>query len=562
MNRDTMPDTWMATDGLMRETPARPPLSGPRVDRTVGIFYFLWMGQHGTEGPFDVSRITKEHPEAWQNKNHPAWGPMHKFHWWGEPLFGYYQSDDPWVLRKHAQMLSDAGIDMVVFDVTNQSTYKKVYMKLCEVWMDVRNKGGRTPQICFLTPFWDPARVVKTLYEDLYQPGLYKDLWFIWDGKPLILAMKAKVDPQYHDFFTFRRPQPSYFEGPVEPDMWGWLEVYPQHEFRNARGELEQMVAGVAQNAVGDRLAALSMKNARTRNWHNGANDTRPDAVNWGLNFAEQSEYVLSKDPRFFFITGWNEWIAMRFDEFAGFREPVMFVDQCDQIASRDIEPMRGGHIDHYYYQMIEYVRRYKGVRSAPPVGPARTLSVTGPFSAWKQIKPVYLDDRGDAINRRHPGYDGVGVLTNNTARNDIIEARVARDRMHLYFYVQCAAPITAPSPTCWMRLYLRTPSWKRAHWEGFDFVVNRSRPNNAGMLVERCRGGWNWSPVGRVQWRMAGREMQLAIPRAMLGMAQGPVHIEFKWADNQQTDGDPLAWYTDGDTAPNGRFRYVYRER
>lgn len=44
----------------------------------------------------------------------------------------------------------------------------------------------------------------------------------------------------------------------------------------------------------------------------------------------------------------------MRFDEFAGIKEPVMFVDQFNQENSRDVEPMRGGHWDTYYYQMVD----------------------------------------------------------------------------------------------------------------------------------------------------------------------------------------------------------------
>ncbi len=39
-------------------------------------------------------------------------------------------------------------------------------------------------------------------------------------------------------------------------------------------------------------------------------------------------ERALKVDPEFIFITGWNEWIAMRLPEFAGVREPVMFVDR------------------------------------------------------------------------------------------------------------------------------------------------------------------------------------------------------------------------------------------
>jgi hypothetical protein len=38
---------------------------------------------------------------------------------------------DEAVLRKHAQMLSDAGIDVVIFDVTNQITYREDYWRCC-----------------------------------------------------------------------------------------------------------------------------------------------------------------------------------------------------------------------------------------------------------------------------------------------------------------------------------------------------------------------------------------------------------------------------------------------
>src|ERR1019366_3489972 len=114
------------------------------------------------------------------------------------------------------------------------------------------------------------------------------------------------------EYFTFRKPQPDYFVGPTRPDMWSWLEVFPQHVFRNSKGEKEQMSVGVAQNAVGRRLGSLSEAKARGRNWHDGANDTRPGAVNEGLNFSEQFEHALKEDPRVIFINGLNDWIASR----------------------------------------------------------------------------------------------------------------------------------------------------------------------------------------------------------------------------------------------------------
>ncbi len=127
--------------------------------------------------------------------------------------------------------------------------------------------------------------------------------------------------------------------------MWSWLNIYPQHLFKNSKGENEEMSVGVAQNAVGDRLGSMSEPNAKGRSFHNGKQDNTPNAAASGFNFAEQFEFALKADPQFIFVTGWNEWIAGRWPEFNGIKGN-MFVDEYDQEHSRDIEPMKGGHGD------------------------------------------------------------------------------------------------------------------------------------------------------------------------------------------------------------------------
>jgi hypothetical protein len=688
-----MSDTWTATDDLGRVLPDATLAGPPRQDRWVGVFYFLWHGPHINGGPYNVSKILQQFPDAMRRPTSPPWGPMGAMHHWGESQFGYYLADDVYVLRRHAQMLADAGVDFIVFDVTNQETYKSYYMALLKVFAEVRAAGGRTPQVAFLTPFWDPRRVVAQLYADLYKPGLYRELWFRWDGKPLILADPAligetegtdahdwaaplqaghtlgqtftverpfeavgvhcptfattnssltlalrregphggqlssqafsnvtdnawvslrlspplapgtyylemsspggtpgwwshsgRVQPggrsyadgvatngsrtlrieicgsesvQVSDFFTFRKPQPDYFLGPTRPDMWSWLEVFPQHVFRNSRGEKEQMSVGVAQNAVGGRLGLLSEANARGRNWHNGANDTRPGAVNEGLNFSEQFEHALKEDPRVIFITGWNEWIAMRFDQFAGIHEPVMFVDQFNQERSRDIEPMKGGHGDNYYYQMVSFIRRYKGVRAPDSGGPSQTIAVDGDFVDWQAVRPEYRDDIGDAAHRDHPGWNKVAQYVNNTGRNDFVAAKVARDAEHVYFYVRTKDPITPAAVTNWMWLLLNVRTSAGTNWHGYNFLVNRT----AAGVLEESTGGWNWRRAGTVRYKIKGSEMELAIRRADLGLdgASKPLHVEFKWADNIQQPDQIEEFAVNGDAAPNGRFNYVY---
>ena len=76
------------------------------------------------------------------------------------------------MLRRHAQLLADAGIDTLIFDTTNARTYPDVYMQLCEVFRQVRQEGGRTPQIAFMVNT-KAGETAREIYQDLYQPGLY-----------------------------------------------------------------------------------------------------------------------------------------------------------------------------------------------------------------------------------------------------------------------------------------------------------------------------------------------------------------------------------------------------
>ncbi len=558
---DLASDTWEAVDLLGRTLRTHDEVGPPRENRTVGLFYFLWMGSHVNGGPFDVSEILAAHPEAVNDKEHPAWGPMHAMHFWGEPLFGYYNSDDPWVLRKHARMLADALVDVIIFDVTNRHTYRDYYMALCEAFTEVRNAGTQAPQIAFLCPFWDPADTAMELYRDFYEPGLFQDLWFRWDDKPLIMADPGKVDEQLKDFFTFRKPEPSYFTGPSGPDQWGWLEVHPQHVYHNSRGEAEQMTVGVAQNAVDGRLGSLSEKGAQGRSFHAGRWDERPDATLYGLNFIEQWERALDVDPRFIFITGWNEWIAMRFDEFNSIREPVMFVDQFDHENSRDVEPMRGGHWDAYYYQMVDHIRRYKGARPQPRAKGPVSIDAAGPFDQWDAVEPVYRNHRGSVNHRNHPGYNNTGPYVNTTGRNDIVLCRVAYDNEYVYFYVETSEALTPSTDPAWMRLFINSDGRSDTGWEGFNYLVNRTSPEDTRMNIEHSDCGWRWTDAGKAAWRMEDVRLHVAVPRALLGLApDGPVDLRFKWADNMQNEGDVMDFTLYGDAAPPGRFVYRYQ--
>ena len=194
---------WPATDALGRSLPLESEVGPPRTNRFVGIFYFInhLEGPRSPQfgGPYDVSKILALDPSAATNPASQFWGSNGVPHYWGEPLFGYYRSDDPWVLRRHAQMLADAGVDVLIFDTTNARSYPEVYTNLCEAFMAVRKSGGHTPEIAFMVNT-RAGETAAEIYQELYQPGRYRDLWFFWQGKPLMICDSDKANEECKNF--------------------------------------------------------------------------------------------------------------------------------------------------------------------------------------------------------------------------------------------------------------------------------------------------------------------------------------------------------------------------
>lgn len=559
---DLRSDTWVATDALKRRLPTHTECIPLRKNRYVGIFYWTWHTRHGVQGPFDNTKIITANP------TNPQWGPETAAHHWGEPELGYYISTDPYVIRKHASMLTDAGIDVIIFDTTNPPfTFKESYMALCREFRNMREEGNRTPQIAFLAPFWNPKEVVKTVYNDLYKPGLYKELWFIWKGKPLIMADPQQIeDEEIKGVFTFRKPIPSYFTGPSGPDQWGWLEIFPQHGFHNSKNEIEQVTVGIAQNAVGNKLSAMSHKDgARGRSWHNSSKDNRPQAVNYGLNFTEQWKRALELDPEFIFITGWNEWVAGRFTKWYkytgkdSYYPDALFVDQYNHEYSRDIEPMKGGHTDSYYYQMVSYIRKFKGVRKPQFAAIQKTMVIDGDFSDWSEVVPEYRDTIGDTLHRNHKGY-GTTHYTNTTGRNDVVLSKVTNDEDNIYFFVQTRADISPHTDSNWMLLFIDVDQRLETGWCGYDYLINRKVIDAETTNLEHTEQGWNWKTKAKVRYKVKNNQMEIKVPCLVLGYSEEDrTRFDFHWSDNIQDANSIIEFAVSGDSAPNRRFNYRY---
>jgi len=554
---------WPAVDALGRPLPLPEEVGPPRPGRFVGIFYFLWhqdvpRRSPTQPGPLDIAKIKAQDPEVLKKPDSPLWGGIGASHYWGEPLYGYYRSTDPWVLRRHAQLLADAGIDTLIFDTTNAEIYREVYRALCEVFRKVREEGGRTPQIAFMVNTEARETAIK-LYHDFYQPGLYQELWFRWKGKPLMICDPAEANDELRQFFTLRRAHWP-FTLTNTPLAWHWEAAYPQpYGYVDDPGSPEEVNVSVAQNlrASDAKVTNMSSGDARGRSFHDRQEDTAPGAVDNGYNFQEQWKRAFELQPPFVMVTGWNEWIAGRWGKPDG---PLVFVDQFDEEFSRDIEPMKGGHADNYYWQLVANVRRFKGAPALPLASAPKRIRIDKGFDQWQDVAPEFLDHSGETAPR---DFDGVAGLhyRNNSGRNDILAAKIARDASQVFFYVHTAAPISPCTGTNWMWLLIDADQNPATAWQGFDFIVNRLVNSDGTTWLEKNDGGWTWKKVQKIQFRVQGNELHLAIPRKVLGQAHGalPVMLDFKWADNLQQPGEVMDFFLSGDVAPEGRFKYRY---
>ncbi|MED5020820.1 hypothetical protein P9847_26515 [Paenibacillus chibensis] len=553
-------------DALGRELPRQEHTGGTRPEKYVGLFYFLWLGQHGKEGPFDNSRILETWPSAVLDPHHPAWGPEEVYHFWGEPLYGYYLNDDAWVLRKHMQLLTSAGVDFIVFDTTNASTYKPVYEVLFRVMDELSKQGFPVPKFAFYTNT-ESGETVKELYDDIYKPGRYEHLWFRLKGRPLIIGNPDECDLEIRQCFTFRLNQ--WPNEPAKTDGFPWIEFErPQRVFFNNEGEKEIINVSVAQHpsvAMSDTPFYRYGDNWG-RGFRQGAADEENEAMEsilQGRNIAEQWEYALEEDPQIIFVTGWNEWIAMRLQGTA--ERPVLFVDQATLNFSRDIEPMKGGYGDLYYMQMIGYIRRFKGMAELQGCSHKLDASLWSGhgFSAWKEVQQPYRDVEGNTLPRRHPGY-GRYNYAHDTGRNDLVRFKAAHTDESLCFYAQTKDPVTPFTGRHWMMMLLRLEGQPDSGWEGYHYIVNRCVKDASTTLLERSTGGWNWEPVAEIRYEVRGNELQLELPRKALGFVQAPgdLRFEFKWVDHMQNEGDITDFYQYGDAAPIGRLNFVYESR
>lgn len=602
------PEKWIYVDGLGRTDTSYPDLpERSDHDRTVGIFYHTWHCDFSRyRVPVNLTEVIEEYPEAAKNvkENDEFWfNHFERYYepgyFWNEPIFGYYKTQDEFVLRKHAEMLADAQVDFIFFDCTNgRYMWEAGVDPLLKVWHEAMEDGVDVPQIVFWLNLAgsadDRIAQLQFMYEEWYTNEEYEDLWFIWKGKPLVLTFTDFLNKDYEhkeeieEMFYFQEIQPSYFnEGSSNFAQWGWLSIYPQCRYgvESEDGRPEQIAVGVAQNAdsmyyelthmaagpdvMGRSYAGEIEEDGRfleySYSYSYGGETFNVNARDElgllaGRNFQQQWDFAIECDPDMIMVTAWNEWTSYRWSGFCD-----AFTDEF----SRDIEPSTGALKDHYYYQLVANVRRYKGLdEEDTAIDCTATIDINSDdMTAWDNAI-TYEHYVGSTRDRDIVGYARCHY-ENFTMRNDIVTSKVAYDDDNLYFYVSTVEALSPETDPGWMRLFIDTDySGMSKNWEGFEYVINRVNPSNGTCTLERSlgvddQGVWQWEAVeGTVNYSVKGNVLQLSVPRSMLGQDKDVMDFGFKWSDNMQVEGDVMDFYSYGDVAPGGRFCFHFHTK
>ncbi len=557
--------------------------AGKKEKRDVGIFYFLWLGQPYASGIYDVSKIIVEHgKDVVFHEEGGDISPNGQAHWWEEPLYGYYNSADRWVLRRHMEMLTEAGVDFLIFDTTNCVLYEEVATAIMQLSQELRDEGWDAPQVAFYTHSRS-IQTINNIYNTFYRAGRYKDSWYCIDGRPMIIGYTTAIkdrreaksrgdtayapedlSPELQDFFYVKEacwPNDFHYANSFPYTEW----VYPQPLNGNT------MNVSVATHPMVPFSFSLTHEN--WCNWGRGydvvTGENMHEDIYRGTFFQSEWETVHASDPQpeIIMVTGWNEWIA--------FKQPYggeyMLCDNVDMEYSRDIEPMKGGYEDAYFIQMITNIRKYKYESSDDALGDNvyKTVDIAGPASEWDDVKAVYRRVGND--NTRRDYYGGSQSVRYKTpaADNNILTVRLTNDSENLYFRIECEGDVNVTGKSSWMNLFIGTGKPGKRGWESYEFVAGRVREDmNAASGVadvEKLAPDFSGKKSGEAEFAVSGNAVTYKVPLSALGLQKGGadvLRIYFKVADGVENCSDIMDYYCTGRSLPMGRLSFEYKFR
>ena len=624
--RDIFADTWVATDALGRSMPSFAQAGPVKNDqrRVTGIFYITWHSDghyKNFKSPYsaDVSKVLAKDPSARLDGKHPLWteGSYHSC----EPEAGYFLSKDEWVIRRDMSMLSDAGVDVMIMDVTNAVLYWDEWDAIFPVMQKMKAEGNKVPRICFWAFNGPVITVVQQLYDRIYKEGKYKDLWFYWDGKPLLLYNddpatdangggsknrnphydpKAATDPNhphYNDpdytsefytdytkevknFFTVRGMWWGYYEWAGKryvgtEDRWSFgydlahepvKKMDPMDLVSTHKGKREEAAVTPAQHSstlVGKSWTRekgepeLNDQDLPVRTYVPWLRRSVSNPEGYGIYFQERWDEALAANPQFLYINDWNEWTAGKYGHNGEFMRRKSDFIFIDQYNAFN----RGIQPMKGGYTDNYYMQMAQNIRRYKGVRPIPELKgyqATAIDGRFADWSAVKTEYRDTIGDTAHRDYNGYGGLHyTNTSGRNDI--------------VTCKVAVDRKS----VSFYAETRSALTPHTDKnwMLLLIDSDRDPSTGwfgydlLINQRVFDartttvmrwdGGKWAEAATARYRASGKSLELALPRSLLGFGGDSFTFDFKWADNPVALNDPISFCTDGDSAPNRRFNY-----
>lgn len=584
----------VGTDSLGREILPVTTLN----DKYVGMFYFVNLGHHSDQY-YNVEELLDkygrlrdrsefESDEAFAAyrdeyiRNNPLFhtkgdkydeegSSNNANYYWGEPLFGYYDSGDEWVIRRHLELLAFSGVDFIMMDYSNLYIYDDTTWKLLRIVKEMIESGRDVPRVTMMLPYTPENSLIglERCWNAYFETDEFDECWFYGDeeinpyGNPMVVGCFSDVtDAKYLNNLWLQPMQwPTL---PNEDNALPWMDWGVKQYNHNG-----MMSVSVMQHVqlCSDSYLYPDLCGGRGRGWTYECTDAgiQKEAVWAGANYQQQWNYAISGESgevNMVMLTGWNEWGAAKSSyvqkEFWEIEGQAFWVDTFNKEFSRDIEMVKGLFGDNYYMQTVQNVKNYKngGETSVLATFDRQTIDVSAE-NGWSGMERKYIDFVGDCVNRDYFGFNSAERYVDNSARNDIDYVKIANDGT--YLYVQAAATETLRydnGDDCFMNLYISADT---EGWEGFSFVVNRSFDlENNKASVEKFSGK-NVSKIGEAEFYVFDNTISYKIPLSLLGLTANS-EIGVKVCDNLQNFADIDDFYISGDSAPIGRLNYGYK--
>ena len=285
---------------------------------------------------------------------------------WGTPQLGQYDSRDRRIIRKHAQWLSDAGVDFVWLDWSNNVTYdpdelwvggkQDLIEDATEILFDeywkMSKAGLPHPKISiFIGVTGAPeaagdGRLQKKadqVYEMYANNPKYKDMMQLHEGKPLLVVYVNTPSPwqdgvpAWNDDRFAVRWMTGYVseQTPLRTD--DYVSKYGYWSWEDRRGPTYPVWNGYPESMV---ITAATRVQEPAGEYGYIPEKGRRDGETFRENWARAREVGV----KFAMVVSWNEWTTG---------------EQPSAEVSKDIEPSEE-HGDKYLRLMKEEIRRFK----------------------------------------------------------------------------------------------------------------------------------------------------------------------------------------------------------